>query len=61
MKSCKYFEDHPKDDNISVRRHCMNALKSINYKKEMSEGAINSIRALYKKERYQQISCNYNF
>lgn len=60
-KCCIYFEGNPKDENISVRRYCMNALKEIGYNREITEGALNSIRALYKKERYTQISRNYNF
>lgn len=58
---CLYFEQHPKEENISIRRYCMNALKHINYNKPITEGALNSIRLLYKKERYKQISCNYDF
>ena len=57
---CEYFETH-KRINISVRRHCMNALKFINYEKEITESALNSIRLLYKKQRYLSISNNYNF
>lgn len=58
---CQFFEENKKPQNTSVRRFCIMALKYINYNKEITEGTINSIRALYKKERYTHISKNYLF
>lgn len=60
-KCCLYFENNIKPDEMSVRRHCMNALKYIKYENTITNGAINSIRALYNKKRYKQISNNFNF
>lgn len=58
---CRYFESHPKPENISVRRYCMIALHNINYSKPITEGCLNSIRYLYNKKRYVNISKEYNF
>lgn len=58
---CRYFESHDKPDKMSIRRHCINALNFIGYKQDITESAINSIRLLFTKKRYQSISVNYNF
>ena len=57
---CKYFEDNPKPENMSIRRHCMEALNHINYK-PIGEGIINSVRKIYSHERYVDVSSQYNF
>lgn len=57
---CEYFERHPKESFISIRRHCLNALNYINYN-NIDESSLNSIRKLYLKERYTSISSKYNF
>lgn len=57
---CKYFEDNPKSENMSIRRHCMNALNYINYK-PIGEGILNSVRKVYSHERFIDISSQYNF
>lgn len=58
---CQYFEDVSKDSKYSIRRYCMNALKSIKYEKEMSEATLNSVRKIYERKRYEFISKDYNF
>ena len=58
---CDYFVTHPKPDDVSVRKHAIRAMIYINYDKEYTEGAINSITFLYKRKRYVEISNNYNF
>ena len=58
---CKYFSEHPKEEDKSVRRYCMECLKGIGYKRPITEAVINSIRLVYAKKRYQHISKDYNF
>lgn len=58
---CKYFANNPKGENKSIRRYCMECLKFIGYKRPITESALNSIRLVYAKKRYQHISKDYNF
>lgn len=59
---CKYFEKHKKDDNMSIRKHCKNALIYIGFdNSKITESNLNSIRLLYNRERYTFISDKYNF
>ena len=57
---CTYFQDNPKDENMSIREHCKNALKYINYK-NIGEGMLNSVRQIYERKRFTEISCNFIF
>ena len=45
---------------MSIRRHCINALLFINYD-NIDESVTNSVRKIYQKERYTNISYKYNF
>ena len=58
---CKYFQNNPKPSELSVRQHCINALKYSSYNGEFGEGRLNSIRKLYEHERFNDISEKYNF
>lgn len=58
---CEYFQSHKKPSKMSVRRHCINALKFIGYKQDITESVLNSIRLLFTRKRYQSISEYYNF
>lgn len=57
---CTYFQDNPKTENMSVRKHCENALKFINYK-DLGEGMLNTVRKIYEHKRFTEISCNFIF
>lgn len=59
-KICKYFEENPKPNNMSIRRYCMNALEFINYN-PIGEGITNSVRKIYTHERFTDISSQYHF
>ena len=60
LKCCEYFEKNEKPENMSVRRHCMNAIVYAGSDK-LDEGCINSIRSLYKRERYNYLSKDFHF
>lgn len=60
LKCCEYFDKNKKPDNKSIRQHCIDAIKYAN-STNFSEGCINSIRALYTKERYTYLSENFHF
>jgi hypothetical protein len=57
---CTYFQNNPKDENMSIRKHCENALKYIDYK-DIGEGMLNSVRQIYEHKRFTEISCNFIF
>lgn len=56
---CKYFQENSKPDDMSLRKHLRNALASIG--KDETESALNSLRGLYKKERWKYIYRHYNY
>jgi len=57
---CKYFQDNKKDENISIRKYCKQALVHINYDENIiTESIINGVRSIYKKERYFDIISKY--
>lgn len=59
---CKYFQDNKRSDNMSCRKYFLETLKAINYEIEKpSEGILNGVRSIYKKERYPEITKLYNF
>ena len=60
MGICSYFENNAKPENMSIREYCKKALKNIQYK-TIGEGILNSVRKIYTRERFTEISCNYNF
>ena len=57
---CEYFQNNPKDENMSIRKHCEHALKYINYN-NIGEGILNSVRQIYERKRFIEISCNFIF
>lgn len=58
---CKYFQEHPKGENQSLRNYLIECLNKIDFRGELSEGNLNSIRLLYNRKRYEFISNQYNF
>ena len=59
---CQYFQDNPKDSNITVSDHCRNAMDSIGYDYYNDDRRIvKSVRNIYNKEQYTHISNKYNF
>ena len=59
---CKYFQDNKRSDDMSCRKYFLETLKAINYEIEKpSEGILNGVRSIYKKERYSDITKLYNF
>lgn len=57
---CLWIKQNPKDPTISLRKYCIEALRSIGMNNP-TEGTLNSIRYLYEKKRYTDISKKYNF
>lgn len=55
---CKYFENNH-IGNLSIKDHCINALMYYGY--DCSDKAVDSIRKVYTKKYYTNISTNYNF
>jgi len=59
---CRYFSDNIKSDELSIRKHCMNALIHINYPENLiTEGVLNGVRSIYNKKRYFEIVKEYNW
>ena len=58
-KICKFFQDNEKDDDMSLRKYLINAMKGID--KPITESSLNLIRGLYKKERWKYIYRYYNY
>lgn len=59
---CKYFQENKKDDNISVRKHCLHALEYIKYPTDIiSESVLNGVRSIYNKKRYIEIANKYQW
>lgn len=57
---CKYFQENPKPEGLSVRKYCINALHFINYDNDIiTEGVLNGIRSIYNKKRYPEIVNKY--
>lgn len=59
-KCCEFFETTKIGINESIRSYCIKAIKSIGIH-DYTEGMLNSVRLLYQKQRYQEISSAYNF
>ena len=60
-KCCEYFVSHPKSDDMPLRKYITLCLQSIEYKGEINDSNINSIRLLYNRKRYTSISEKYDF
>lgn len=56
---CKYFQDNPKEESMSLRQYNINCLDYLNL--EVIPSNINSLRKIYKKERWKFICNNYNY
>jgi len=56
---CKYFQNNSKDDNESLRQHCIHCLEYLSL--PVTASNINSLRKIYKKERWKFICNNYNY
>lgn len=59
-KVCEYFQDNPKPENISIRSYINNCLVCVGVE-SINESKLNSIRKLYKKERWKYIYSQYNY
>lgn len=56
---CQYFQDHPKPDDMTIVKHCEEALKACNY--DYSWQSINTLRKIYTRYVYNSISKDYIF
>ena len=56
---CKYFQDNPKSNNMSIKDQCRRALIANGF--EASERYVETLRKLYTKKYYLDIVSQYNF
>ena len=56
---CKYFQNNPKSDTMSIRQYIIMCLNDVNV--PISASNINALRKIYKKERWKFICNNYNY
>lgn len=59
-KICEYFENYPYSNEVSLQKYLKSSLEYIGFK-NINQSAINSIRKLYKKERWKYIYMKYKF
>lgn len=57
---CNYFQNNPKSEILSLRKYLIITLRDIGFH-DICESTINSIRKLYKKERWKYIYKYYNY
>jgi hypothetical protein len=56
---CKYFQDNPKPDNMYIKDQCRRALIACGF--EPSERYVETLRKIYVKKYYPEITSQYNF
>lgn len=56
---CSYFQNNPKLYNQTVNDHCRDAMNYFGY--DSSNEIIDSVRKIYTRKYYTNISCNYDF
>lgn len=56
---CLYFQNNPKDQNLSINKFCKKALIDLNY--DSSDNIVDTVRKIYVRKYYTNISCKYNF
>lgn len=56
---CTYFQNNKKDESLSIKNHCINALNYYGY--EVTDNIIDSVRKIYTRKYYTNISNKYNF
>ena len=56
---CNYFENNPKQSSLNNKEYCAIVLSSLGY--EVSEASIDSIRHVYDRKHYTNISQYYNY
>lgn len=56
---CKFFQDNPKPDNMYIKDQCRRALVACGF--EPSERYVETLRKIYVKKYYPEITSQYNF
>ena len=56
---CKYFQTHPKTDDMILMEYVRTALKANNL--PLGEGQIDGCRKLYRKQKWKYVWCKFNY